>query len=234
MRMSCGINRAAVFTAVVIATSAALQLMAGEDLATSSTYESFNLDTSGRQIVVASQADLAALADKPVAYLAGETVTVLAPDGESIAFVTSAVADGDATFSPTTGGLWQLVNSKGQVVPVGVTWAVFNDGWSLDLGTSSSFTMHTRGDGPNRRGFVSVFPEVAYSGDRWIGDNEAASTLTFTPPNGESSSQDFTGTGTVPFLFDKIGRWNVRLDMSNGTMYEAMLYVSDGLMVIAQ
>ena len=234
MRMTCGINSAAVFAAIAVATCATIPLMAGEDLATSATYESFYLDTSGRQIVVSSQSDLAALADKPVAYLAGETVTVVAPDGGNVALVTSAAADGDAAFSPTSGGLWQLVNSKGQVVPVGVTWSVFNDGWSLDLDTSSPFGMHTKGEGPNRRGRASEFPAVAYSGDGWLGDAAATSTLTITPPTGEASSQNFVGTDAAPFSFDRIGRWNVRLDASNGATYEATLYVSGGLCVVFQ
>ena len=231
MRMSCGINRTVAFAAVVVLTSLTLPLMAGEDLATSATYESFNLDTSGRQIVVSSQSDLAALADKPVAYRAGESVTAIAPDGGSIALVTSAAADGGATFSPTSGGLWQLVNSKGQVVPVGVTWSVFNDGWFLDLGASSPFVMHTNGEGPDRKGYPCEFPAVSYSGDRWYGNASAASTLTFIPQKGETVSMDMTGTGTTPFSFKGARRWIVRLDGGNGMAYESLVRISGNLCV---
>ena len=231
MRMPCGINRTATFTAVVFAASMTLPLMAGEDLATSATYESFNLDTSGRQIVVSSQSDLVALANKPVAYRAGESVTVIAPDGGNIALVTSAAADGDATFSPTSGGLWQLVNSKGQTVPVGVAWSVFNDGWILDLGTSSPFVMYTNGEGPDRKGYPEEFPAVSYSGDRWYGNTSAASTVTFIPQKGETVSMDMTGTGTTPFSFKGARRWIVRLDGGSGISYESIVRIGGNFCV---
>ena len=224
-------TRNAIFGALAVATGAVFCASAGEDLATSAAYGSFRMDTSGKPIIVHSQA---AIGELPrVTYRAGETVAATAPDGGSVPLVASAAPSaGTVAFAPTTGGLWQLVNSSGETALVGVAWSVFNDGWSLDLGSLSPFAMHTKGDGPNRRGRVNTFPAVAYSGDSWLGDSVATSTLTFTPPNGVASSQNLTGTGTTPFSFDDAGLWTVRLDSADGASYEAEILVSVGFALL--
>ena len=226
-------TRNAIFGALAVATGAVFCASAGEDLVTSAAYGSFHMDTSGKPIIVPSQA---AIGELPrVTYRAGETVAATAPDGGSVALVASAAPSaGTVAFAPTTGGLWQLVNSSGDTALVGVAWSVFNDGWALDLGSLSPFAMHTKGDGPNRRGRVNSFPAVAYSGDSWLGDSAATSTLTFTPPIGVASSQNLTGTGTTPFSFDDAGLWTVRLDAADGTSCEAEILVSAGLTLLFQ
>ena len=215
----------AIFATYAVATGVVFCASAGEDLATSAAYGSFRMDTSGKPIVVSSQTGIGEL--PRVTYRAGETVAANGPDGGSVVLVASAAPSaGTVAFVPTTGGLWQLVNSNGDTAFVGVGWSVFNDGWSLDLGSLSPFAMHTRGKGPNRRGRVNAFPTVSYSGDRWLGDSVAASTLIFTSPNGMVSSLNMTGTGTTPFSFDDTGQWTVRLDFADGTSREAEILVS--------
>ena len=224
----------AIFAACAVATGAALCASAGEDIATSAAFGSFHMDTSGAPIVMSSAGDASLMTDWPVTYRAGETVTATAPDGAVSTLASSAAAAGSVAFAPTAGGVWRLENSNGDTALVGVGWSVFNDGWSLDLGSLSPFVMHTKGDGPDRRGRVNTFPAVAYSGDSWLGDSVATSTLTFTPPNGVASSQNLTGTGTTPFSFDDAGLWTVRLDSADGASYEAEILVSVGLTLLLQ
>jgi len=229
-------TRNAIFGALAAATGAVFCASAGEDLVTSAAYGSFHMDTSGKPIVVPSQA---AIGELPrVTYRAGETVAATAPDGGSVPLVASAAPSaGTVAFAPTTGGLWRLVNSNGETALVGVAWSVFNDGWSLDLGSLSPFVMHTKGDGPDRRGVDYQFPPIAYSGDGWIGDSAATSTLTFIPETGESSSlDDLTGTGTTGISeagrsFNEAELWTLRLAMSNGTTLEATIRIGIGMLL---
>jgi len=222
-------TRNAIFGALAAATGAVFCASAGEDLVTSAAYGSFHMDTSGKPIVVPSQA---AIGELPrVTYRAGETVAATAPDG-AVSTLASSAAAGSVAFAPTAGGVWRLENSNGDTALVGVGWSVFNDGWSLDLGSISPFMVNTKGDGPDRRGPSFKFPPVAYSGDGWMGDSAAASTLTFIPSEGEETSLDLAGTGVVPFSFGSANVWTVRLGMADGSEREATIVVSDGFSLI--
>ena len=222
----------AIFAACAVATGAALCASAGEDIATSAAFGSFHMDTSGAPIVMSSAGDASLMTDWPVTYRVGETVTATAPDGAVSTLASSAAAAGSVAFAPTAGGVWRLENSNGDTALVGVGWSVFNDGWSLDLGSISPFMVNTKVDGPDRRGPSFKFPPVAYSGDGWMGDSVAASTLTFIPSEGEETSLDLAGTGVVPFSFGSANVWTVRLGMADGSEREATIVVSDGFSLI--
>lgn len=219
--------RAFIFS--TLATLAVCPLTAGEDLAVSEAYGGFRLDTSGQPPVVASPSAASVVG---VTYRAGETVTAVSPAGERTPLVASAASDGALTFSPTSGGLWRLVNSNGETALVGVAWSVFGDAWTLTFDAMSPFAAHTVGDGPDRKGRTDEFPPVAYSGDNWLGDMSAASSVTFVSPSGETTTVDLAGTGAMPFRFGKAGQWTVRLTMSGGTVREASILVVDGFVII--
>ena len=221
MKARCGI----VFAAVTAAVS--LPLLAGVDIATSEAYDGVLVDTSGKPIALSTLSDVEAFAARPVTYREGETVTAFAPDGSGVALVPSpAPADGGVLFSPSGGGVWRLVNSSGDNVAVGVAWGVFGDGWSVDFASTLRVRAHTLGDGPDRRVKLLYIPPVAYSGDDWIGDIDAASSITFIAPSGREAQFDKEGTGAFEFNFNENGLWNVRLAMEGDLTREAEVMVS--------
>ena len=218
-----------ILATVAVATGAWFPL-AGEDLAISAAF-GFRLNTA-KPIVVSSAADMQSLANWPVTYRAGETVTVTAPDDTVSTLAANAPTAGAAAFTPTVGGLWRLDNSNGESALVGVAWGVFGDGWSVDFTAALSLKMHTVGAGPDRRGQTHQFPSVSYSGDNWLGAAAAASTVTFIPPDGEPTTLNLTGTGITSFVFGKSGQWTVRLAMADGTTREAVITVIGGLVIV--
>ena len=218
-----------------VAASAVLPLFAGEDLATSAAFGGVHMNTSGLPTIISSQSDITALAAWPVTYRAGETVTVVARDGTTRTVAENVAADGAAAFAPDAGGLWQLVNSNGETALVGVSWEVFGESWALDFGTDSPVRMHTIGDGPDRKVKKSKVPQVAYSGDDWLGDVSKSVSVTFTPPTGSGippTTLQLTGTGATSFTFTEPGQWTVSLAMEDGTTRTATLIVY-GMFVIS-
>lgn len=208
---------------------ATLPLAAGEDVATSSAYEGFYLNTV-KPIAVRTSSEVASL--RALTYRAGETVTATAPDDTVTTLVESAATDGTVAFSPTAGGMWRLENSNGAVAFLGVSWDVFNDSWSLNSAALSPFKMHTQGAGPDRKGRSQYFPDVAYSGDDWHGAASAGATLRITSPKEVETVINRTGTGTTPFSFQEPGSWTVRLTMADDTVREAAINVSAGLIFV--
>ena len=232
------------FASLVVATSAALPLVAGDDLATSAAYGAFRLNTVGCT-VVASRADLTELADWPVTYRAGDTITVTAPNGGNAEpLVTSASGDGGVAFAPTAGGAWRLANSRGDTATVGVSWDVFNDGWTLVPAASGAFTADTLADGPDRKLKRREAPPVAYSGDDWVGDLSKAATVTFTPPQGSGlapivwSAENGgleSGNGSKSFTFNVTGVWTVSLAFADGTAQTAEIdIISAGFSIVVK
>ena len=84
-------------------------------------------------------------------------------------------------------------------------------------------------EGPDRKTSKKDALPVAYSGDNWLGDAAKSATLTLTSPKGDVTALDLTGTGAQRFSFDKIGWWNVRLAMADGTVRDAAIFVRGGL-----
>lgn len=75
------------------------------------------------------------------------------------------------------------------------------------------FFKDTVKDGPNRKVPEMNKPMgISFSGDNWIGDSEAVSTLHITSPSGKITEETFSGTGLFRFVFDEKGRWHVTLE----------------------
>lgn len=232
MKTRCGRNLSAArgVLAFVLASGMALSLLAGEDIATSPEV-GFWLDTERGPYALHSVSAVDAFSAHSVTYRAGETVTAIRPDGESVDLVSPAAASaGTVSFAPAVDGLWRLENSNGSEVLVGVAWGVFGEGWSRDFASATPFGMHTDGEGPDRKGNKRSFPDVAYSGDHWRGSDAAAS-LAFTAPDGKSTVFDLNGSGTQSFKFNHAGRWIVRLVMSDETALEAAIQVGSGFIL---
>ncbi len=111
----------------------------------------------------------------------------------------------------TENGAWRIVSAP--------------DGCQYAWAGTSAFPVDSRQSGPDRATKWREALPVAYTGDNWIGDAAKASTLTFIPPAGESSSLDLTGTGAQPFSFKKSGDWTVRLAMADGSTREAIVTI---------
>lgn len=215
---------------IFIVASTVFPLLAGEDLATSVAFDGVHMNTSGLPTVISSQSDIAELVAWPVTYREGDTVTATAPDGTTRTLAENAAEDGAVAFAPDAGGLWRLANSNGETALVGVSWSVFGESWALDFGTASPVRMHTIGDGPNRKVKKSKVPQVAYSGDDWLGDVSKSVSVTFTPPKDSGippTTLQLTGTGATSFTFTEPGQWMVSLAMADGTTRTATLVVYD-------
>ena len=220
----------AIFTLFSVAACAAFQA-AGADLATSTAYGGFRLNTVS-PVVASTRAEAESLADWPVTYRAGETVTAAAPDGRTVTLVAAAATGGSVSFAPDADGLWRLANSNGAKASVCVAWTVFGNAWSLDFAADSTFDMHTLGEGPNRRAIIQGIPPVSYSGDNWRGDVSKASSLEFVAPSGTITTLPLTGTGATSFKFTETGIWTVRLTMAeDGTVREASISVTGGFVI---
>ena len=233
-------NRLGAMLAILaVAAGVALPLSAGEELTKSSVFH-FRLNSSatGSTIVLSTPSDATYFSsgEWPIAYLAGETVTATAPSGAETELVVDAPSAGTVPLTLTSGGLWQLTNSHGETAIVGVGWGVLGDSWSIGFSSDASFAMHTIGTGPDRRGTARQFPDVAYSGDSWARDDEAASTLTFVSPNGVETAMPLVGTGATTFKFSDPGIWHVTLAMSDGseTREASIQVVSVGTFIIVR
>lgn len=207
--------------------------VAGEDMATSEPFAGFRLNTENTKFLFTEQSDLSTFVEAPITYFEGETVTCIAPDGESNTLVESAGTNGTTEFSPTKGGVWKLVNSRGETVLVGVAWNVFGDNWSQESPLATLFKMQTD-TGPDRKTRKNEHPAIAYSGDNWRGDVSKPAVLTFIPPEGsgvESTVLNLTGSGVSQFTFNHPGLWTVTLEMHDDTVHTAKIFIRGGLTV---
>ena len=117
-------------------------------------------------------------------------------------------------------GLWRLFSSS--------------DGCLYRWGVAA-YPLDALAMGPDRKlGIRDIMP-VAYSGDNWIGDVAAASTVTFISPDGTTTPVAKTGTGAdAEFRLDKPGRWTIRLSVGGVTKGEASIAVTGGFTLIVR
>ena len=227
-------RRLMVLLAAPLAATCMLRAADG-DLKASCVYDGpFAVNTvDASPFVAASAAEIAAL--PPVGYAKGETVT--ATGCTTVELVTSAMSAsscGSVRFSPGAGGSWTLSNSRGETARIIIPFPVYGDYGALMAatdGASLSYMVDSLQSGPVRKVKNRVFPPVAYSGDDWVGDETAASTLTIVSPLGAQTSCNLAGTGALPFSFNKSGRWLVRLAMADGSAREASVDVSGGFVI---
>lgn len=180
-------------------------------------------------------ADAAAIAALPrVTWLAGDTVTAISCLGASSTLVSTAASAGSAAFAPNAGGTWTLENSIQGSARIGVPWTVFGDGGLLDSSAASpEFAVDAQQNGPDRKTKARDVLPVSYTGDHWVGGLESA-TLTFTPPSGDPTVLERSGTGAEDFRFPGSGVWTVTLEMADGATLESHLTVVAGLLLFVR
>ena len=206
------------FCAFIVATSACVVLplcaVDGTVLGTSAASPAFAVySVDGATYAAMSQADIAAL--PPVFSRSGETVTATSPSGGMTTLSSPSLAG-----VLDAGGVWKLANSAQGTAHVGVAWAVYADGGTLADGVSGAYTVESMSPGPNRKVKKREAPPVAYSGDNWLGNPSAASTLEFVSPSGDETNLGLVGSGAQQFTFNKPGQWTVRLT-AGGTVRDA-------------
>lgn len=201
---------------------------------TSSSYTGFSLNTEKTPLVVSGKSELSKFVVAPFTYRKGESITYVAPDGTEGTLVESAQADGTCTFTPDKAGVWKFVNSRSGSVLLGVAWDALGVKWSATSPLSALFAMQTDTSGPDRKTGKEVLPKVAYSGDNWRGDVTKPAKLTFTPPAGsglEATTLELQGTGVSRFDFNCLGLWGVSLEMVDGTVHTAEVFIRGGFTV---
>ena len=121
-----------------------------------------------------------------------------------------------------------------EAVGDGIWRLIASEGGCLCKSAAIAYAADSRLEGPDRRTNRRDALPVAYSGDNWTGDAAAAATLTFTSPDGTPTVLNLTGTGTVPFTFNRPGAWSVRLEMVDGTTFDAELSVIGGIVLVVR
>lgn len=125
-------------------------------------------------------------------------------------------------------------------VPSGFAIAEVADGlWRMDASAEGcrytsaavAYPIDSKQTGPNRRTNTREALPIAYSGDNWHWNASQSATLTITPPEGDTATFPRTGTGVEPFVFDKLGRWGVRLTMENGTVLDSFVDIFGGFIL---
>lgn len=85
------------------------------------------------------------------------------------------------------------------------------DGASF-IASEVAFRFDSVQPGPDRtvKGKGNILP-FAFSGDNWIGDSAAASTLSFLSPSSANHNEECLGTGVVEYQLKEPGTWTVML-----------------------
>ena len=109
------------------------------------------------------------------------------------------------------GGAWRLASSP--------------DGCEYAWEGTAVFPVDSRQPGPNRTTKRRAVLPIAYTGDNWIGNAAKAATLTITPPRGDPTVLNLSGTGAQPFDFRTPGDWTVLLAMADGTTRQSTLSI---------
>ena len=227
-------RRLVILCAASLAGACVLRAADGDIIASGAYAGTFQVNTAdAAPFVAASAAEIAAL--PPIGYGKGETVT--AQGIATVALVTSAMSAsscGSVRFSPGAGGSWTLINSEGETARILIPFSVYGDYGTLMAVTDGAFSPYVVDSlqtGPVRKVKDRVYPPVAYTGDDWVRNSSAASTLSFVSPLGGETSFNLTGTGATQFNFGQSGRWTVSLVMADGTTQEAIVGVPGGFII---
>lgn len=183
------------------------------------------------------------VADFPVTWRKGETVTVTDKGGNEASGypATAAASDGSQTFSPAAGGMWTLVNSESGTAYIVAPWGQDEIGTTIatsaalsDIGVDTVQTSDNGTGGIDRNGKKREFPGyVAFSGDDWVGESSETCSLRFTAPDSAVTTVEKTGTGAYTFTFDKAGVWTIELVVDGTTVRTAHVNaILPGLIII--
>lgn len=107
------------------------------------------------------------------------------------------------------------------------------DGASF-IAKEMAFRFDSRQPGPDRtvNGKKNILP-FAFSGDDWVGDSTAASTLTFVSPSSANHNEECLGTGVVEYQLNEQGTWTVTLTGDGVTTLTSLInYKGDGLIMV--
>jgi len=214
--------------AMVVMTGAACATARAAVEDATSAAKSFSLYTLDGTYSLQSDAEVAAW---PVTWRTGDTVTAQPALGESETLVTDAASAGSKELTHK-GGIWTVESELSGTVRVAVPWSVFGDGGDLAASAAAAGKIDTYQTGPDRSVLKRNVPPVSYTGDNWVMDASAASSLKFTSPSGTETTVDLTGTGGHSFTFDEDGVWTVLLTMADETTLTAHLNILGGGLII--
>ena len=94
------------------------------------------------------------------------------------------------------------------------------------------FMVDSRGAGPNRRWPLGKSVEVAYSGDNWVGGQDAQSTLAITAPSGDTVELPLSGTGLHDFTLAELGIYTLTLTTDGASIVSKVTVRTDPLILI--
>lgn len=126
-------------------------------------------------------------------------------------------------------------NGDGLLMPPGIINESIGDGvWKLieDPNVVASldyiYSLDTRLIGPNRT--IDTWRDclIAYSGDEWAFDANAASTVAVSMPGGAAQSYDLTGTGVMKFKPKVAGEYHVTMTAGGKTLTSVITYIPKG------
>ena len=173
-----------------------------------------------------SSVEVAAL--PPVAYRAGETVTIKSPSGATSTLVVAPSTDGTVRLASSdipSGGVYTIVNSAQGEAKIGASWSM-GGGGTLASVFSGAYVVDSVAEGPNRTTSRIAAPSVAYAGGDWRDWMDRRGTLTFLSPSGQATQR--TGTFAEPFAFRESGVWTVTLVPLVGATCSAEITVVNG------
>lgn len=163
-----------------------LTALADETTVSVSSAYAYTLDTTGLPRTAATELEIAAL--PPVAWLAGETVTVTNPTGTKTVIVSNAPGCGTYAWHPSAGGVYSFVNDREGNAVVNVYYSAFgfngsgtvrapshvvdSGDFAATLALASSlngFTFALDGSGTTLDGFAipSGYAAVAFGNGIW-------------------------------------------------------------------
>ena len=137
-------------------------------------------------------------------------------DNTEVKDIAATDADGFA-FVLLGGGTW----SADMELPAGFSVSDIGDGkYMLEVSSKGevysslpkSSSLYTDGAGPNRQMRIREARQVSYSGDNWLGGEQAGSVLAMVSPSGTSDVRQRSGTGLDLFAPSEKGRWNITLE----------------------
>lgn len=151
-------------------------------------------------------------------------------DGTEVYDLVKSGTDSDGFVFTVIGGAW----SEDMLLPDGFAVSSLGDGryvlepvsdGKVYASAVKMATLYTDGTPPNRCMRIRDVRHISYSGDNWIGGEQAAgSELTLLSPSGASDSVHMSGTGLKRFAPSEKGRWSVSLE-TEYCVYAALIDV---------
>jgi hypothetical protein len=94
------------------------------------------------------------------------------------------------------------------------------------------FVLDTVRTGPDRRWLCGKTASIAYTGDNWIGNGDAACVLEMVSPSGTQRRIELAGTGVYEFCPQERGVWELRLTDAYEVLSGRLSVVHDALIML--